>query len=88
MVLMISAAVFAKNETTKVSGSLEKITSKSITIKDGSSESKNFTINQQTQYMVNNKSSKHITLKQGDKVTLEVDNKNNVLKVNVEESNS
>ena len=87
MVLMVSAAVFTKGDpATKVTGSLEKITSRSITIKDDTSGSKDFTINEKTQYTVNNKSSKHITLKQGDKVTLEVDNKNVVLKVNVEEN--
>jgi hypothetical protein len=86
VVFMIASAMYAaKAEPMKVSGSLEKITVKTITIKDGTSnESKDFTLSQKTQYLVNNKSSKNITLKQGDKVTLEVDNKNVVLTVNVE----
>jgi len=86
MVFMIASAIYAaKAEPMKVSGSLEKITTKTITIKDeASNESKDFTLSQKTQYLMNNKSSKNITLKQGDKVTLEVDNKNVVLKVNVE----
>jgi len=89
LILLIAATgvYAAKAKTTTVSGTLEKMGTRMLTVKDQkTNESKDFALNESTQYSINNKKSNQVTLKVGDKVTIESTAKNVAVRVNVEQT--